>query len=132
MLTANASRIASRSKFLHPVEELLFTTCLSPASVQHGATLPPVPTSHPRHTITETPHVREALDELRTAMGRERIDFGELTILGARTKLADLRTHGVQARAARERLAREIRGGETEVDVAAADQVKRLRLTPGD
>ena len=91
-----------------------------------------MPTSHPRHTITETPRVREALDELRGAMGRERIDFGELTILGAQTKLRDLRERGAAAKAARERLAREIREGATDVDVRAADEVKRLRLPADD
>ncbi len=46
-------------------------------SVQHGATLPDMPTAHPRHTITETPPVREVLDELRAALGRQRLDFAE-------------------------------------------------------
>lgn len=72
--------------------------------------------------------MREALDGLRAALGRERIDFGELTILGAQVKLRELREHGAAARAARERLAREIREGETEMDIRAADEVKRLRL----
>lgn len=65
---------------------------------------------------------------MRSAIGRERIDFGELTILGARTKLRDIRAHGAATKAARERLAREIREGATDVDVRAADEVKRLRL----
>jgi hypothetical protein len=52
--------------------------------------------------------------------------------LGARTKLRDLRAHGAAARAARERLAREIREGATAVDVRAADAVKRLRLPASD
>ena len=92
-----------------------------------------MPTAHPRHTITETPPVRQALDGLREALGsRERIDFGELTILGARAKLRELRKQGAAARAARGRLAREIREGEGEVDVRAAGEVKRLRLVEPD
>jgi hypothetical protein len=53
--------------------------------VRHGATPTlVVPTSRPRHTITETPPVQEALDELRSALnGGERIDFGELLAIGA-------------------------------------------------
>lgn len=81
--------------------------------------------------ITETPPVRDALDELRAALGGRRVDFAELTVLGARAKLRELREHGAAARAARERLAREVREGTAEVDVRAADEVKRLRL-PSD
>src|ERR1700730_9433324 len=40
-----------------------------------------MPTSHPRHMITETPPVREALDELRAKLKGERIDFAELVIM---------------------------------------------------
>lgn len=91
-----------------------------------------MPTSHPRHTITETPPVREALDELRAALGRDRIDFAELTVLGARAKLQELRREGPEAMAARAWLAQEVREGTTEVDVAAADEVKRLGLMADD
>jgi len=96
--------------------------------VQHGATLAPVPTSHPRHTITETPALREALDELRSALGRERIDFGELVGLGAREKLRALRGDSPQAREARARLVEEIGSGRYQPDAAAADEVKRRGL----
>jgi hypothetical protein len=101
-------------------------------SVQHGATLLYVPTSHPRHTITETPVVHEALEELRAVLGRGRIDFGELAVLGARAKLEQLRGAGPAVQAARMRLAREIREGTVEVDIAAADRVKRLGLLGDD
>jgi hypothetical protein len=69
---------------------------------------------------------------LRAVLGRRKIDFGELTILGAQAKLRDLRDNGAEARAARERLAREIREGDSEIDVAAADEVKRLGLIGSD
>jgi hypothetical protein len=111
------------SKVVQILSETVF------GQVLHGATLGSVmPTSRPRHTITETPPVKEALDELRSATGRERIDFGELTVLGARTKLRDLRGKGAAAQAAQARLAREIREGTGDVDVRAADEVKHLRL----
>lgn len=99
-----------------------------PESVQHGATLAWMPTSHPRHTITETPVVHAALEELRAALGRERIDFAELTVLGARSKLRELRRESPEVEAARARLVREIREGRFEPDIAAADEVKRLGL----
>jgi hypothetical protein len=100
--------------------------------VQHGATLPWMPTSHPRHTITETPPVREVLDELRAALGRRKLDFGELTVLGARAKLRELREESPEVAAARAWLVREIREGTVEPDIAAADEVKYLGLIADD
>jgi hypothetical protein len=57
-----------------------------------------VPTTRPRHTITETPPVHEALDQLRAQMREapvwpreDRIDFAELVILGAQAKAERLR-----------------------------------------
>jgi hypothetical protein len=91
-----------------------------------------MPTSHPRHTITETPAVREVLDELRVALGRTKLDFGELTVLGARAKLNELRGESPAARAAREWLLWELREGTTELDIAAADEVKYLGLIAPD
>jgi hypothetical protein len=95
-----------------------------------------VPTTRPRHTITETPPVHEALDELRAQMREnhawpreERIDFAELVILGAQAKAQRLRCDGEAARAARERLAEMIRTGSgPELDIAAAEEVKHLGL----
>jgi hypothetical protein len=91
-----------------------------------------MPTSHPRHTITETPPVREVLDELRAALGRQRLDFAELTVLGARAKLRELRRESPEVEAARARLLAEILDGEIEPDIAAADEVKRLGLIADD
>ncbi len=95
-----------------------------------------VPTTLPRHTITETPPVREALDELRAKLREgERIDFAELLALGARVKA--LRTGDPEGRldeakalAARQRLIERIRNRSFpyELDVAAADEVKHLGL----
>jgi hypothetical protein len=91
-----------------------------------------MPTAHPRHTITETPPVRAVLDELRAALGRNRIDFAELAVLGARAKLRELRQESPAVEAARARLVREIRHGGIELDVAAAAEVKRLGLLADD
>jgi hypothetical protein len=99
--------------------------------VLHGATLRPVPTTRPRHTITETPHVQEALDELRAKLGEgERIDFAELVALGARAKARRLRADEAAGAAARKRLADSIRGRSLayELDVDTADEVKHRGL----
>ena len=80
--------------------------------------------------ITETPPVEEALAELRSALGSERVDFAELVIVGARAKARELRGDGVAGRRARSRLAEDIRAGSIPIDAEAADAVKRVRL-PG-
>lgn len=76
--------------------------------------------------------MREVLDELRAALGRKRIDFAELAVLGAREKLRELRGESPEVQAARAWLVREIREGTTEVDIAAADEVKYLGLIADD
>jgi hypothetical protein len=88
-----------------------------------------MPTTRPRHTITETPPVQEALDELRAKLEDEPIDFAELVILGANAKARRLRQDSEKARQAREDVADWILNGTgPTLDVAAADEVKRLGL----
>jgi Arc/MetJ-type ribon-helix-helix transcriptional regulator len=81
-----------------------------------------MPTKLPRHTITETPSVREALDELRRR--GEPVSLPELVILGARGLVEDLdrredqRAHDA---ALRERLVARLRSGEgLDLDAALA------------
>lgn len=79
--------------------------------------------------ITETPPVKEALDELRQAQGGEKIELPDLVIRGAREKLRELRAGSETAQRARLEIAEWIRAGNGPVvDLAAADEVKRLRL----
>ena len=88
-----------------------------------------MPTSRPRHTITETPPLQEELDRLRAEAGSQKLDFAELVLLGAREKRRRLEQDSEAARAARSRLAAMIlnRTG-PEPDIAAADEVKTLGL----
>lgn len=88
-----------------------------------------MPTTRPRHTITETPLLQEELDRLRAEAGSAKLDFAELVLLGAREKRRQLEQDGDAARAARERLARYIRQGEHDPElVRLADEVKTLGL----
>jgi hypothetical protein len=90
-----------------------------------------VPTTRPRHTITETPPVQAALDQLRSKLGEgKRIDFAELVTLGAEVKARRLADEDEAGEAARKDLAEMVRGGSLpfQVDVEAADEVKRLGL----
>ncbi len=108
----------------------------APAVPVRGASAAPcytclVPTTRPRHTITETPPVQAALDALRVRLGGdERIDFAELVTLGAEVKARRMATEDAAAATARRRLAEMIRTGSFRyaVDVEAADEVKRLGL----
>jgi hypothetical protein len=84
-----------------------------------------VPTRRRRHAITETPRVQAALDELRDAIGDDRLEMGELVILGAQQKLARVRAERDDTAALRRRLADRIRGRNIPADRAAADEVRR-------
>ena len=87
-----------------------------------------MPTTRPRHTITETPPVQAALDQLRSK--GERIDFAELVMLGAEVKARRLVDEDAADEAALKDLAEMVRGGSFpfQVDVEAADEVKHLGL----
>jgi hypothetical protein len=88
-----------------------------------------VPTTRPRHTITETPPVHEALDELRAKLNGDPIDFAELVILGARAKARRLPDRDKEAQQAGEEIADWIINGTgPKMDIAAADEVKHLGL----
>jgi hypothetical protein len=79
--------------------------------------------------ITETPPVKEALDELRRAQGGEKVELPDLVIRGARDKVRELRAADESARQAREEIAEWIRSGNGPgVDLAAAEEVKYLGL----
>jgi hypothetical protein len=84
-----------------------------------------MPTQHRRHAITETPPVKAALDELRGELDDGRIEFGELVILGARQKVAQLRAERDDTASKRRQLASRIRRRDVAVDRAAADEVRR-------
>ena len=84
-----------------------------------------MPTKHRRHAITETPRVKEALDPLRQELNAERLDLGELVVLGAEAKLAHLRAERPGERAKLEQLAGMIRNKQLDVDLAAAEEVRR-------
>lgn len=85
-----------------------------------------MPTKRPRHAITETPPVQAALDELRRELGDERLDLGELVILGAHEKLHRLRLTDARTATLRRSLANRVLTGNIPVDPEAADEVDRI------
>jgi hypothetical protein len=83
-----------------------------------------MPTRHPRHSITETPLVREALDSLRRRGERVRLD--DLVIRGARDRLREIEVgRGREAEKAelRRELIEQLRSGDG-LDAAAAYEVR--------
>jgi uncharacterized coiled-coil DUF342 family protein len=84
-----------------------------------------MPTKRRRHAITETPPVQAALDELRAEVGEDRVELGELVILGANEKVAQLRARRDETSARRKQLAARVRRREIPADRQAADEVRR-------
>jgi|HubBroStandDraft_6_1064221.scaffolds.fasta_scaffold12603_5 hypothetical protein len=83
-----------------------------------------MPTRHPRHSVTETPPVREALDALR--LRGERVRMGELVIRGAHERLRELeaeRDDEAHKAELRRQLVEQLRTGEG-IDVDAAYEVR--------
>lgn len=50
----------------------------------------PVPTSHPRHSITETPALAAVLEPLRTRLGEDAPTMADLVRRGAEVTLSEL------------------------------------------
>ncbi|MGO9764015.1 MAG: hypothetical protein ACLP1Q_22420, partial [Solirubrobacteraceae bacterium] len=88
-----------------------------------------MPTRHPRHSITETPPVREALDALRRRGERVRLD--DLVIRGARERLREMevaRDEEAGNAELRRQLIEQLRTGEG-LDVDAAYEVRERGWT---
>jgi hypothetical protein len=88
-----------------------------------------MPTRHRRHSITETPRVREALEPLRRQ--GLKVDLGDLVVLGAEQRLRQMEAEQVEEerrRKLRLQLVEQLRTGEG-LDVAAAYEVRETGWT---
>jgi hypothetical protein len=88
-----------------------------------------MPTKHRRHAVTETPEVKEALDELRSELGTKKLPLAEVVILGAAEKVRRLRSEREDALSAGEQIAKWIRTKSVPVDPEAAEEVRRTGWT---
>ncbi|MEI7521283.1 MAG: hypothetical protein ACOYL4_03625 [Miltoncostaeaceae bacterium] len=85
-----------------------------------------MPTTKPRHAVTETGAVAQALAELRAEPGGEDVPISELVVIGARTLAAEKRADRQASHALRAMLAeRVLAGGPALGDPVAADEVRR-------
>jgi hypothetical protein len=82
-----------------------------------------VPTSHPRHSITETPALAAALEPLRERLGAQAPTLGELVMRGAEAKLRELEAQDrAQAQALGTFVSRLCAGPQPDLD-----EVRRIR-----
>jgi hypothetical protein len=95
------------------------------SEVSHWCYTRVVPTHRRRHAVTETPPVAAALDELCRELGTDRVEFGELVILGVAAKLASIRAEHDSGARLRWQLANRIRSRSLPVDVHAAELARR-------
>jgi hypothetical protein len=89
-----------------------------------------MPTKRRRHAITETPQVKEALDELRRELGTDSVPLADIVILGAEEKVRRLRSERDDAVAAGRQVAKWIRTRSIPGDPKAAEEARRTRWTP--
>jgi hypothetical protein len=75
--------------------------------------------------------VEAALDELRRELGTDRVEFGELVILGAAAKLTSIRAERDSGARLRQRLANRIRSRSLPVDVHAGELARRTGWARG-
>ncbi len=68
--------------------------------------------------------MQAALDELRQELGTDRVELGELVVLGAGAKLTAIRSQRDDETGRRRRLAGRIRSRDLRSDFDAADQVR--------
>jgi len=88
-----------------------------------------MPTRHRRHSVAETPRVREALEPLRRR--GLKVDLADLLVLGAEQRLRQLEAEQAEEerrRALRLELVEQLRTGEG-LDVAAAYEVRETGWT---
>ena len=85
-----------------------------------------MPTTKPRHAVTETGAVADALAALRAEPGGADVPISDLVVIGARTLTAEMRAQRNTDAALLAALADRVRaGGPSPVDVDAADEVRR-------
>jgi hypothetical protein len=83
-----------------------------------------MPTTRPRHTITETPPVQAALDELRRELGEDRIELPDLVIRGARERLREVRAQHNDDRRRLDGLLEAMETGAVKLDPARAEEAR--------
>ena len=89
----------------------------------HGATLRRVPTSHPRHSITETPELAAALRPLRARLGAAAPTLAELVLRGAEATLRELDAQDRSRAHARETFVDRLRAAPP----ADLEEIRRIR-----
>lgn len=90
-----------------------------------------MPTARKRHSVTEAPSVEAASNALRSAVPGERIDLGELVVLGAQRKLDALSASDARRNVLLQELAGRVLRGDSGIDPVAAAEVRCTGWTRG-
>ncbi|HEX3040532.1 MAG TPA: hypothetical protein VHP56_00375 [Solirubrobacterales bacterium] len=83
-----------------------------------------MPTTRPRHTITETPPVQAALDDLRRELGEDRIELPDLVIRGARERLREVRAQHDDGQRRLDGLLEAMEAGAVKLDPVHAEEAR--------
>jgi hypothetical protein len=88
-----------------------------------------VPTSHPRHSITETPELAAVLEPLRQRMGRQTPSLAELVRRGAQAQLEELAAQDRARASALGSFVDRLVSGDAP-DLAEAERIRRAQRSP--
>ena len=88
-----------------------------------------MPTSHPRHAITETPALAAALEPLRARLGADAPTLAELVMRGAEAKLRELKAQDRARAHALETFVDRLCAG-PEPDLEEVDRIRRASRHP--
>ena len=88
-----------------------------------------MPTSHPRHAITETPALAAVLEPLRARLGSNAPTLAELLLRGAEATLRELEAQDRAAGQARATFVDRLREGPI-LDVAEIDHIRHATRQP--
>lgn len=88
-----------------------------------------MPTSHPRHSITETPKLAAALEPLRTRLGPNAPTLAELVLRGAEVELRELEARDRAQATALESFVDRLREG-PEPDFGEIERIRHARRLP--
>lgn len=88
-----------------------------------------MPTSHPRHSITETPALAAVLEPLRRRLGAGAPTLTELVVRGAEVTLREVEARDRARRRALETFVGRLAAGPAP-DLAEVDAIRRAGRTP--
>lgn len=97
--------------------------------MQHCGNIDRVPTSYPRHSITETPALNAALAPLRERLGDRTPSLADLVLRGAEALLRELQAQDRARQRSLETFVDRLRAGRAP-DLDEVDAIRRTTRSP--